>query len=358
MNPPREPWLAVTWAAIFPGLGQAYAGDVRAAWGVGIGVIVLIAAAAAFLFLPGGSVLAGYALLAVALALVIGSLFHAHALARRTLTPEADAERRSQRDAWKAVCLSLLIPGLGQLYDRRGLSGAFFLALFFLASNVPEPFARFSGEILATIAMFEAWRGATGRRGADGPELRRAIVVRVAVVALALVVTVGVRATLVRAARVPSMSMEPTLKRGDYFLIDVTRHGRADRDDIVVHTRPGSTAHEYAKRVLGIGGDEVEIRPDGAWRNGEKVLEGPGFAGAPPGGLIGASGSPFRVPSATAYVVGDWLANSEDSRYFGPLPLSAIRGRAYKIYWPLSRARTLTPAPGREGTPARTTDHP
>jgi signal peptidase I len=47
---------------------------------------------------------------------------------------------------------------------------------------------------------------------------------------------------------------------------------------------------------------------------------------------------PYTVPSGYYFVLGDNIANSEDSRYFGAIPRQAILGKTAKIYWPLSRA--------------------
>jgi signal peptidase I len=47
------------------------------------------------------------------------------------------------------------------------------------------------------------------------------------------------------------------------------------------------------------------------------------------------------VPTGTVFVMGDNRANSNDSRYIGPVSLSRIIGRAFAIYWPLDRLSGL-----------------
>jgi signal peptidase I len=48
-------------------------------------------------------------------------------------------------------------------------------------------------------------------------------------------------------------------------------------------------------------------------------------------------GEPYKVPENHIFLIGDNTTNSHDSRDFGAIPLSDVIGKAYKIYWPLSR---------------------
>ena len=105
---------------------------------------------------------------------------------------------------------------------------------------------------------------------------------------------------------------------------------------------PESPEHLFLKRVLALPGDVVEFKPDGAYRNGSRVVDGPVTNDL--GDLsntIGGSGHPFEVPRGHVFVVGDDLPNSNDSRYHGPIAIADVRGRAYKTYWPPGRARTF-----------------
>jgi signal peptidase I len=167
---------------------------------------------------------------------------------------------------------------------------------------------------------------------------------------------------------IPSAAMQPTLKIGDLICVDRTRYGSHDPadGDIVVFSPPadlGKTA--FIKRVVGSPGDTIEIRQGRLYRNGKNVEEP--YVSAPAnyslkveGFGIYVDGSPLirsyidippkiswkrpdRIPKGYYLVLGDNRINSNDSHLFGFVRRDQLWGRATKIYWPLSRARSLVP---------------
>ena len=187
----------------------------------------------------------------------------------------------------------------------------------------------------------------------------------VAGVVAAFVVAVGLRAFVAAPFRVPSDSMAETLLAGDHVWVDRVgpRVTGLRRGDVVVFARTGRW---HVKRVVAVGGDSV------VWRSG--VLFVGGSAGALPGAVLGAwsvtcGGAPARrfvaresaarrlagtcaltpdargvpdtalaVPTGAIYVLGDHRAASEDSRGYGPVPVSRVVGRVAGVYLSLDPA--------------------
>jgi len=171
-------------------------------------------------------------------------------------------------------------------------------------------------------------------RTGPGQRLAVKLLVPTLVALLAIVLVFFVFFT---SAIVNGNSMYPTLHNADYLLVT---HGDTNlkRGDIVVTNVDESGQRvELVKRVIGLPGDVVEIRQDVAYVNGQREPERgqvvlPQFA---------ASSPPVTVPQGSVYVMGDNRANSEDSRYLGPVPLSGLKGRAAAIFAPVTRMRVL-----------------
>ena len=85
------------------------------------------------------------------------------------------------------------------------------------------------------------------------------------------------------------------------------------------------------KRVVAVGGDQVEVRDGRLWRNGEAV--DPDWSHGP----MAYSLAPLRVPPRHLLVLGDNRNASLDSHLWGPLPVDRVIGTAVWRYWPLER---------------------
>jgi signal peptidase I len=132
--------------------------------------------------------------------------------------------------------------------------------------------------------------------------------------------------------RVPSASMSPTVEGGDFVMADTWRYVSHAPvvGEIVIVEKPYSSV-KYIKRVVGVAGDSVEIRDGVIYRNGFAIDEP--YLHAPM--LLAAS--PRNVPAWTLgpgliYLLGDYRDNSLDSRHWGPLPTSSLRGRVQYIW--------------------------
>jgi signal peptidase I len=98
------------------------------------------------------------------------------------------------------------------------------------------------------------------------------------------------------------------------------------------------------KRVIAVGGDQVDLIDGAVYVNGEKLDE-PYTDGKPSMPLDPAYGVdisyPYTVPEGYLWVMGDNRTNSADSRYFGAVPVTSVSGHANIIYWPLDHIGAL-----------------
>jgi signal peptidase I len=181
---------------------------------------------------------------------------------------------------------------------------------------------------------------------------------------IALVIAIYLQAFAIKPFMIPSPSMEPTLQEGDRVLVDrMTYHFREPRrgEVIVFRFDPNDTANwtqgsngftrsldllaeilnithqeslPFIKRVVGVGGDTVELRDGALYVNGEPYEADYEYVQDNDNGK-------WEVPEGTVMVMGDNRPNSNDGRRWGFVPLQAVIGRGVLIWWPPSRWSTL-----------------
>lgn len=144
--------------------------------------------------------------------------------------------------------------------------------------------------------------------------------------------------------KVQQQSMERTLEPEQYVLVDklTPRFDTYKRGDIVVFTPPaewGEGGTPFIKRVIGEGGDRVEIGDDGSVSINDEVVDEPYVYAEQPGGVpqpttVNGDQTSWLIPDDQLFLMGDHRSNSADSRTFGPVPVGQIIGRAWLRYWP------------------------
>jgi signal peptidase I len=165
----------------------------------------------------------------------------------------------------------------------------------------------------------------------DAPRRRRRpslLTVGLALVVLIVVVKIFVAEPF----RIPSQSMEPTLRPGDQTLVWKLGAKAPDRGDLVAFHAP-RTGEILLKRVVAVGGDTVGLEDGVLVVDGRKVRE----PYADPKAIDSVYFGPVKVRPGTIFVMGDNRANSEDSRDFGAVPTGRIIGRAVARVWPPAR---------------------
>jgi signal peptidase I len=155
-----------------------------------------------------------------------------------------------------------------------------------------------------------------------------------ALVAVALVFGF-IRPFMVTAHYIPSESMLPTLEIDDRVLVNkyIYRFSEPERGDVVVFEGIGGDDQTLIKRVVGVEGDQVEVRKGVLFVNGERWVEPYLNEELPDESFYG----PMQVPPNHVFVMGDNRAESADSRFFGPVPLENIEGEAFLRFWPISK---------------------
>ena len=192
-------------------------------------------------------------------------------------------------------------------------------------------------------------------------------------IVIAVILALFVRTWVVQAFKIPTGSMENNLLIGDHLLVNkfvfapatdgdgviartVNRAERAllpERDirrgDIVVFKYPDEPERDFIKRVIGLPGDTLELRNKKVLINGHELAEPYVHFLEPPRSADSASEvtsldvreryGPVTVPANQYFVMGDNRDNSQDSRYWGFLPRSYIKGKALMIYWSYESGR-------------------
>jgi signal peptidase I len=167
-----------------------------------------------------------------------------------------------------------------------------------------------------------------------------------------LLCTVLLRTYVIQSFYIPSPSMVPTLEVGDRIMVNKLSydlHG-VHRGDIVVFKRPPLEEQDFpdlVKRVIGLPGETISTKDGHVYIDGKLLSEpwlppGPtSYTGALPDDQHPQFNmpGPVKIPAGEYFVMGDNRTDSEDSRFFGPIPKSLIVGRAVAVVWPLSQAK-------------------
>jgi signal peptidase I len=185
-------------------------------------------------------------------------------------------------------------------------------------------------------------------------------------VAVAIGIAFLIQAFIVKPYRIPSVSMFPTLHVGQRILVNrlsthpgvgdvVVFHPPAgadpanpvcgDPDEGMGHATacdqptPGESSQTFVKRVVGVGGDKIRIVNGKVFRNGKE--ETGSYIQSCSDSSQCTFPKTFTVPSGDYFMMGDNRDESDDSRFWGPVPQKNVIGEAFFTYWPPDRIGTL-----------------
>jgi len=295
---------------------------------------------------------------------------------------------KTRRRPWIAVLLSAILPGLGHIYCGRIVAGVtfmflvsfFFPVLIFDTHRVKPTSPGTQNTLLlmfglmtvliGIVALIDSYRQARRTRyDYQLKDYNRWYVYAALTVIFcggAVGYSLQIRDKYIEAFSVPTWSMAPTIFSGDRILANKTAYRVADpeRGDIILFPNPDDRRQNYIKRVVALAGDTVEIKDGQLYINDKKLertqldplsfkttqgnVKGTVFLEKSGGTeykifladeIDGSTPAPedlekLTVAKYSCFVLGDNRLSSRDSRHFGPIPLTSVRGKFGYLYCP------------------------
>ena len=185
-----------------------------------------------------------------------------------------------------------------------------------------------------------------------GKKTRKSILEWVVVIVGAVGLALLIKAFLFQAYYIPSPSMNPTLFEGDRILVNKLSYKlhSVNRGDLIVFDTPEASGEDdLIKRVIGLPGEFVNVEEERIEIDGGLLLE----PYLPLSSNIKSFATPVncvnrpdenygcRIPDDHVFVMGDNRSNSRDSRFFGPVPIEDVKGRAFIRVWPIGDIKRL-----------------
>lgn len=171
----------------------------------------------------------------------------------------------------------------------------------------------------------------------------KAIYSLIETILVALVLAIVLYLFIMTPHEVVGNSMHPTYKNGEFLMANkiTYRVSEPKRGDVIIFKY--SDTADFIKRIIGVPGDEVMIKDGKIYINGELLNES---AYLDPsvitnGGSYLHEGQTIKLSEDEYFVCGDNRSNSSDSRDFGPIKKSAIKGKAWIVYYPFSEFRVV-----------------
>ncbi len=279
------------------------------------------------------------------------------------------------------------------------LYSALYLFLFVMSGGPGGvfPWLKFiiGAVIIAVYAAYDFIKNMRGE-GAEQPPLIKSALDWCNTVYFAGFVASVVMFFFLQAFKIPSASMRDTLLEGDHLFVNKMAYGLKipftqkrlwakpiQKGDIIIFEFPAESrdqqncggsqyGRDFVKRVVALPGDTVEVKDSRAYVNGElaplqpyekfdevtrehydpaevpelvadnyqQIWEGHELEHVF-GMYLRDQFGPVVVPENTYFALGDNRDNSCDSRFWGPVPMKNIKGKAWLIHWPPSRMGTV-----------------
>jgi len=275
------------------------------------------------------------------------------------------------KEPWIGVLLNYIFAGFGELYageKARGfvIMGITILLLVVALTVIPRivtsPDIKFNGTLAAggmffsifnllfcVFVLFDGYLSVRRYNMSNGVKASNIALRILSIVGIMIIIFINrLPGPLVRnylrnsfkAYAMSSDSMKPTLQKKDWIIVDKKAYVKKmpQRQDVAVFIYPKDRSKDFISRIVGLPGESLEINNGKVIINGQELESKIHYYNR---GDFGKEGQRIEIPQGSYYVLGDNSATSRDSRYWGFISLKDIKGKAIKIYWPLSRANTI-----------------
>jgi len=170
-------------------------------------------------------------------------------------------------------------------------------------------------------------------------------------IAWAVAITLALRTFVIQAFRIPSESMCDTLLVGDFLFVSKLDYGpklpfthvrlpglhAPRRGEVIVFQWPEDPSKDFIKRCIATGGQTVELKHKQVFVDGvrqvEPYVKHTATNEDPAGYTPRDNYTPPTVPPGELFMMGDNRDNSNDSRFWGTVPMDLVKGRALFIYF-------------------------
>ena len=183
----------------------------------------------------------------------------------------------------------------------------------------------------------------------------------VEILLIVVIFTLFVRTFVIAHINVPTPSMDPAVMVGDHILVNrfvyaphwdsplhrLLPYCQPELGDVVTFAQPDRPRRMLIKRVVALAGETIALVDKQLHRDGVSVAEPwakhvdprvwPSSPATPPSRRNRDNLQPIRVPDGHVFCLGDNRDESLDSRVFGPVPMTTVRGRAVVVYWSFER---------------------
>ncbi len=262
-----------------------------------------------------------------------------------------------KRNPLIASLLSLGTPGLGQIYNGQIIKGIIFYCIFLLwvaIVSITRLHHSFQGTLIFVLVALCIQLIFIGDALFVAIKTKR-IILRffnkwyfyLLIIILNMIINSFIQADAlgVKAFKVSSSSMSPTLLVGDNIIVDIKyfKFKKPQRGDVILFKYSKNPTRHFIKRVIGVEGDEIEGKDKIIYLNRKPIIES-STQHFDSDILLNETDirdnfGPIYVPPGRLFVIGDNRDQSIDSRYFGFVHFNDLKGKVLYIYWSRSKDR-------------------